>query len=160
MVKGDVRNRNLLGQILREHHFNTVIHFAGMKSVGESVEKPLLYYDNKVAGSLCMLEAMQAAQLDTIVFSSSATVYGDPVHLPIPETPALSASNPYGRKKIMVEDILRDYYQANEDWRIAILRCFNLVGAHESGLIGEDPKGGLIVSCLTWPGWPMAACHI
>lgn len=141
MVKGDVRDRNLLGQALREHRCNAVIHFAGMKAVGESVEKPLLYYDNNVAGSLCVLEAMQAAQVNTIVFSSSATVYGDPVHLPIPETHALSPGNPYGRSKIMVEDILRDCYQANPHWRIAILRYFNPVGAHESGLIGEDPQG-------------------
>lgn len=141
MVKGDVRDRNLLGKALREHRCNAVFHFAGMKAVGESVEKPLLYYDNNVAGTLCVLEAMQAAQVNTIVFSSSATVYGDPVHLPISETHALSPSNPYGRSKIMVEDILRDYYQANTHWRIAILRYFNPVGAHESGLIGEDPQG-------------------
>lgn len=141
LVEGDIRDRILLEQTLREHCCDAVIHFAGMKAVGESVEKPLLYYDNNVTGSLCVLAAMQAAQVNTVVFSSSATVYGDPEQLPIPETHALSASNPYGRSKMMVEDILRDYYHANPQWKIAILRYFNPVGAHESGLIGEDPQG-------------------
>ncbi|NDP48681.1 MAG: UDP-glucose 4-epimerase GalE [Sulfuriferula multivorans] len=141
MVKGDVRNRNLLEQTLREHRCDAVIHFAGLKAVGESVGKPLAYYDNNVVGSLSLLEAMQAAKVNTIVFSSSATVYGDPEQLPIPETHRLSASNPYGRSKIMVEDILRDFHHAQPDWRIALLRYFNPVGAHESGLIGEDPQG-------------------
>lgn len=141
MVEGDVRDRDLLEQTLREHRCEAVIHFAGMKAVGESVEKPLAYYDNNVVGSLRLLEAMQAAKVRTIVFSSSATVYGDPEQLPIPETHRLSASNPYGRSKIMVEEILRDFHHAHPDWSIAILRYFNPVGAHESGLIGEDPQG-------------------
>lgn len=141
MVGGDVRDGNLLEQTLRDHRCEAVIHFAGLKAVGESVEKPLTYYDNNVVGSLRLLEAMQAAKVSTIVFSSSATVYGDPEQLPIPETHRLSASNPYGRSKIMVEEILRDYHYAHPDSRIAILRYFNPVGAHESGLIGEDPQG-------------------
>lgn len=141
MVEGDVRHRNLLEQTLREHRCEAVIHFAGMKAVGESVEQPLAYYDNNVVGSLRLLEAMQAAQVSTIVFSSSATVYGDPEQLPIPEAHRLSASNPYGRSKIMVEDVLRDFHHAHPDWCVAILRYFNPVGAHESGLIGEDPQG-------------------
>lgn len=141
LVKGDIRDRPLLEKTMREHRCDSVIHFAGMKAVGESVEKPLLYYDNNVVGSLCLLEAMQAAQVSTIVFSSSATVYGDPELLPIPETHTLSASNPYGRSKIMVEDILRDHYRSNPHWKIAMLRYFNPVGAHDSGLIGEDPQG-------------------
>ena len=141
MVEGDVRDRNLLEQTLRKHRCEAVIHFAGVKAVGESVEQPLTYYDNNVVGSLRLLEAMQAAQVSTIVFSSSATVYGDPEQLPISETHRLSASNPYGRSKIMVEDVLRDFHHAHPDWNIAILRYFNPVGAHESGLIGEDPQG-------------------
>lgn len=141
MVEGDVRDRDLLEQTLRVHRCEAVIHFAGMKAVGESVEKPLIYYDNNVVGSLRLLEAMHAAEVRTLVFSSSATVYGDPEQLPIPESHRLSASNPYGRSKLMVEDILRDFYHAHADWSIAILRYFNPVGAHESGLIGEDPQG-------------------
>lgn len=160
MVSGDIRDRDLLVQTLRERHCDAVIHFAGMKAVGESVEKPLLYYDNNVAGSLCVPEAMQEAQVNTIVFSSSATVSGDPEHLTIPETHALSASNSYGRSKIMVANILRDYYHANPHWRLAILRYFNPVGAHERGLIGEDPQGQPNNLMPYVAGWQMEACLI
>jgi len=141
LVEGDIRNRIALETALRQHHCQAVIHFAGLKAVGESVEQPLAYYDNNVVGTLRLLEAMQACDVKTLVFSSSATVYGSPQYLPLTETHPLSASNPYGRSKIMIEDMLRDFYRANPDWRIALLRYFNPVGAHESGLIGEDPQG-------------------
>ncbi len=141
VVQADVRDRNALEQALQEHHCDAVIHFAGLKAVGESVEKPLDYYDNNVVGTLRLLEAMQATGVKTLVFSSSATVYGTPQFLPLSEIHPLSASSPYGRSKIMIEEILRDYHIANSDWHIALLRYFNPVGAHESGLIGEDPQG-------------------
>nr|WP_198982868.1 UDP-glucose 4-epimerase GalE [Herbaspirillum sp. ASV7] len=141
LVKGDIRNRDQLESVLREFKCEAVIHFAGLKAVGESVEQPLKYYDNNVVGTVRLLEAMEATGVKTIVFSSSATVYGDPQYLPLTEAHPLSASNPYGRSKIMVEDMLRDYFRAHPDWKIALLRYFNPVGAHESGLIGEDPGG-------------------
>ncbi|WP_075256699.1 UDP-glucose 4-epimerase GalE [Herbaspirillum camelliae] len=141
LVKGDIRNREQLESVLREFKCEAVIHFAGLKAVGESVEQPLMYYDNNVVGTVRLLEAMQATGVKTIVFSSSATVYGDPQYLPLDEAHPLSASNPYGRSKIVIEDMLRDYYRAHPDWKIALLRYFNPVGAHESGLIGEDPGG-------------------
>ena len=141
LVKGDIRNREQLESVLREFKCEAVIHFAGLKAVGESVEQPLKYYDNNVVGTVRLLEAMEATGVKTIVFSSSATVYGDPQYLPLTEAHPLSASNPYGRSKIMVEDMLRDYFRAHPDWKIALLRYFNPVGAHESGLIGEDPGG-------------------
>ena len=137
----DVRDRQGLQQVFREHAIDAVIHFAGLKAVGESVEKPLEYYDNNVTGSLVLLEVMAAAGVKTMVFSSSATVYGDPQSVPIREDFPLSATNPYGRSKLMVEDMLRDLYRADDSWRIALLRYFNPVGAHVSGLIGEDPNG-------------------
>ncbi len=141
LVKGDIRNREQLESVLREFKCEAVIHFAGLKAVGESVEQPLKYYDNNVVGTVRLLEAMEATGVKTIVFSSSATVYGDPQYLPLTEAHPLSASNPYGRSKIMVEDMLRDYFRAHPDWKIGLLRYFNPVGAHESGLIGEDPGG-------------------
>lgn len=141
LVEGDIRNRAALEQALRRHRCDAVMHFAGLKAVGESVVKPLAYYDNNVAGTVRLLEAMQTVGVKTLVFSSSATVYGNPQYLPLTEAHPLSASNPYGRSKIMIEDILRDFYAAHPDWRIALLRYFNPVGAHESGLIGEDPQG-------------------
>jgi len=141
LVKGDIRNRDQLESVLREFKCDAVIHFAGLKAVGESVEKPLMYYDNNVVGTVRLLEAMEATGVKTIVFSSSATVYGDPQYLPLTESHPLSASNPYGRSKIVIEDMLRDYHRAHPDWKIALLRYFNPVGAHESGMIGEDPGG-------------------
>lgn len=141
VVQGDVRDQAKLEQTLREYHCDAVIHFAGLKAVGESAEKPLLYYDNNVYGTLCLLQAMQNVGVKTIVFSSSATVYGNPQYLPYDEQHPLAAINVYGRTKLMVEDVLRDQFSAQPDWRIMILRYFNPVGAHESGLIGEDPQG-------------------
>jgi UDP-glucose 4-epimerase len=118
-----------------------VIHFAGLKAVGESVAQPLRYYDNNVSGSVVLFETMAKFGCKTLVFSSSATVYGDPASVPIKEDFPLSATNPYGRSKLMIEDMLRDLFKAEPDWRIALLRYFNPVGAHESGLIGEEPNG-------------------
>lgn len=141
VVQGDVRDKALLEQTLRQHQCTSVIHFAGLKAVGESVEKPLEYYDHNVIGTHRLLQAMLATGVRSLVFSSSATVYGDPQRLPLTEDHPLSATNPYGRTKLMIEDMLRDLFQSTPDWRIAILRYFNPVGAHESGLIGEDPRG-------------------
>ncbi len=140
-VRGDVRDRRVLDTLFSAHEFDAVIHFAGLKAVGESVEKPLLYYDNNIAGTVVLLEAMADASLKTLVFSSSATVYGDPHATPITEDFPLSATNPYGRSKLFIEEMLRDLVRADPDWSIALLRYFNPVGAHESGLIGEDPRG-------------------
>lgn len=141
LVHGDVRDRAALVAALRGSGASAVIHFAGLKAVGESVEKPLFYYDNNVVGTLRLLEAMGECGLKTLVFSSSATVYGDPQRLPITEDHPLSATNPYGRSKLIIEDILRDLHQSDPAWRIGLLRYFNPVGAHPSGLIGEDPQG-------------------
>ena len=140
-VQGDVRDRDCLDQVFRAHHITAVLHFAGLKAVGESVEMPLEYYDNNVAGSLILLAAMQHAGVTNMVFSSSATVYGDPASVPIREDFALSPTSPYGRSKLMVEDILADWQAANPEWSVCRLRYFNPVGAHPSGLIGEDPRG-------------------
>ncbi|WP_016835282.1 UDP-glucose 4-epimerase GalE [Herbaspirillum lusitanum] len=141
LVEGDIRDREALEKALRSYECDAVIHFAGLKAVGESVAKPLEYYDNNVVGTVRLLEAMQATGVKTIVFSSSATVYGVPQFLPYTEDHPLSSTSPYGRGKLMVEDILRDYHVAQPDSRIALLRYFNPVGAHHSGLIGEDPQG-------------------
>ncbi len=141
LVQGDIRDQLAIESALRQHQCQAVIHFAGLKAVGESVEKPLLYYDNNVVGTHRLLAAMQNCGVTTLVFSSSATVYGEPQSLPLTEDHPLSATNPYGRSKLVIEDMLRDVYRAHPDWRIAILRYFNPVGAHESGLIGEDPQG-------------------
>jgi UDP-glucose 4-epimerase len=140
-VKGDVRDTALMRQLLREHQVQAVMHFAGFKAVGESVQKPLDYYNNNVWGATALLQAMQAEGVNTLVFSSSATVYGDPASVPIREDFPRSATNPYGRSKLMIEDILGDLAVSDPSWRIARLRYFNPVGAHESGLIGEDPQG-------------------
>ena len=140
-VCGDVRDRALLEDTLRRYDCQAVIHFAGLKAVGESVEKPLLYYDNNVSGTIRLLEAMQATGVNSLVFSSTGTVYGDPQHLPLGEDHPLSATNPYSRTKLMIEDILRDLHRSQPAWKIAILRYFNPVGAHPSGLMGEDPQG-------------------
>ena len=137
----DLRDRPALRKIFSTHRFAAAIHFAGLKAVGESVSNPFAYYDNNVAGSVALFECMAEAGVKTIVFSSSATVYGEPASVPIREDFPLSASNPYGRTKMIIEDILRDAATADPLWRIALLRYFNPVGAHASGLIGEDPRG-------------------
>ena len=138
-VEGDIRDARSLERAIAG--CDAVIHFAGLKAVGESVAKPLEYYDNNVGGTVTLLEVMKKAGIDTIVFSSSATVYGDPDFLPLREEHPLRATNPYGRTKLMIEEILRDLFVAEPHWRIAILRYFNPVGAHPSGRIGEDPRG-------------------
>jgi UDP-glucose 4-epimerase len=137
----DIRDRAGMERVFGAHKVDAVIHFAGLKAVGESVEQPLRYYDNNVSGSVVLFETMAKFGCKTIVFSSSATVYGDPASVPIREDFPLSATNPYGRSKLMIEEILRDLFKAAPDWRIALLRYFNPVGAHESGLIGEEPSG-------------------
>ncbi|MBS1131407.1 MAG: UDP-galactose 4-epimerase [Proteobacteria bacterium] len=141
VVKGDIRDQAAVEAALRQYDCQSVIHFAGLKAVGESVEKPLAYYDNNVIGTHRLLQAMSNCGLKTLVFSSSATVYGEPQFLPLTEQHPLSATNPYGRTKLVIEDMLRDLYRSDSSWRIGILRYFNPVGAHESGLIGEDPQG-------------------
>lgn len=141
LVEGDIRDQAAIEAALRQYSCKAVIHFAGLKAVGESVEKPLAYYDNNVVGTHRLLSAMQNCGVNTLVFSSSATVYGEPQRLPLTEDHPLSATNPYGRSKLIIEDMLRDLYRANPDWCIAILRYFNPVGAHESGRIGENPLG-------------------
>ena len=140
-VEGDVRDAALLDRLFAERPIRAVMHFAGLKAVGESVERPLEYYDNNVRGTLELLAAMRRAGVRTIVFSSSATVYGDPASVPIREDFPRSATNPYGRSKLMIEEILADLHRAEAGWNIARLRYFNPVGAHTSGLIGEDPQG-------------------
>jgi len=141
LVQGDIRDQDAVEAALRQHGCTAVVHFAGLKAVGESVEQPLRYYDNNVVGTQRLLTAMQNCGVHTIVFSSSATVYGDPQRLPLTEDHPLSATNPYGRSKLFIEDMLRDLYRAQPQWRIAILRYFNPVGAHASGRIGENPLG-------------------
>lgn len=140
-AQGDIRDRGFLDGIFHAHAIDAVLHFAGLKAVGESVEQPLEYYDNNVGGSLVLLAAMQQAGVNNLVFSSSATVYGDPVAVPIREDAAVGPTNPYGRTKHMVEEILADWQAANPDWSVCRLRYFNPVGAHASGRIGEDPQG-------------------
>ena len=139
-VEGDIRDRALLDELLTRHRFDATIHFAGLKAVGESVAKPLQYYDNNVAGTGVLLEALGRAGVKRFVFSSSATVYGDPETVPLHENARTGATNPYGRTKLMVEQILGDLVHADPSWSLGILRYFNPVGAHESGLIGEDPR--------------------
>jgi UDP-glucose 4-epimerase len=140
-VQLDVRDRSGMARLFAAQDFVAVIHFAGLKAVGESVAKPLMYYDTNVAGSLVLFETMAQAGVKNLVFSSSATVYGDPHAVPIHEDFPLSATNPYGRSKLIIEEILRDLAKSDPDWRIALLRYFNPVGAHASGTIGEDPNG-------------------
>ncbi|EHA1124942.1 UDP-glucose 4-epimerase GalE [Vibrio navarrensis] len=139
--QGDIRDSAILQTIFTEHHIDGVIHFAGLKAVGESVEKPLMYYDNNVSGTLNLVREMDKAGVKSLIFSSSATVYGDPASVPIREDFPTSATNPYGRSKLMVEECLRDFHHANPEWSIILLRYFNPVGAHQSGLLGEDPQG-------------------
>jgi UDP-glucose 4-epimerase len=141
LVEGDIRDQAALEDALRRFGCSAVIHFAGLKAVGESVEKPLDYYDNNVIGTHRLLQAMGNCGVKTLVFSSSATVYGEPQRLPLTEDHPLSATNPYGRTKLVIEDMLRDLHHSDPSWQIGILRYFNPVGAHVSGLIGEDPQG-------------------
>ncbi|MBI3525223.1 MAG: UDP-glucose 4-epimerase GalE [Betaproteobacteria bacterium] len=140
-IEADIRNRAAMREIFANHAIDAVIHFAGLKAVGESVAQPLRYYDNNVAGSIVLFEEMAAAGVKRLVFSSSATVYGDPETVPIREDAPLSATNPYGQSKLMIELMLRDIAVSDPGWRIALLRYFNPVGAHPSGFIGEDPNG-------------------
>jgi UDP-glucose 4-epimerase len=140
-IQGDVRNADLLQQVLKEHAIEAVIHFAGLKAVGESVSMPLKYYDNNVHGSVVLMEAMKQCHVKTLVFSSSATVYGDATEMPLKEDALTSATNPYGQSKLMVEKIIADLCSSDSSWSITALRYFNPVGAHVSGLMGEDPQG-------------------
>lgn len=141
-VQGDIRDHTILELLFSKHKIDSVIHFAGLKAVGESVEKPLNYYNNNVYGTLTLCEAMKKFGVKNLVFSSSATVYGDPVELPLREDmPTGQPTNPYGMSKLMVELVLRDLYKSDNDWNIALLRYFNPAGAHPSGRIGEDPNG-------------------
>ncbi|SKA68841.1 UDP-glucose 4-epimerase GalE [Enterovibrio nigricans] len=139
--QGDIRDAVNLDNIFAQHNIESVIHFAGLKAVGESVEKPLEYYDNNVNGTLVLVDAMRRAGVMSLVFSSSATVYGDPASVPITENFPTSATNPYGRSKLMVEECMTDFQKANPDWSITLLRYFNPVGSHKSGEMGEDPQG-------------------
>lgn len=140
-IEGDIRDKALLIDVMQRHQIQSVIHFAGLKAVGESVQKPLEYYDNNVNGTLVLVDAMREAGVKSLVFSSSATVYGDPASVPITEDFPTSATNPYGRSKLMVEECLTDFQKANPDWSITLLRYFNPVGSHPSGELGEDPQG-------------------
>lgn len=139
--KGDLLNKQILEKVFMENDIDSIIHFAGLKAVGESVSKPLEYYTNNIIATLNLCEAMRKFNVKNLVFSSSATVYGNPKTVPITEDFPLSATNPYGRTKLMIEEILRDIYNADNSLNIAILRYFNPIGAHQSGLIGEDPNG-------------------
>lgn len=141
LYEGNVEDKKLLEKIFEENKIDAVIHFAGLKAVGESVKKPLLYYRNNIDSTINLLEVMQKYNVLKLVFSSSATVYGKPDTLPIKENSNLKTTNPYGTTKLMIEQILNDIYKSNNDWSIAILRYFNPIGAHKSGLIGEDPNG-------------------
>ena len=141
LFEGDIRDGDLLEHVFSRHDIGSVIHFAGLKAVGESVSKPLDYYQNNVTGTLNLLASMEHAGITKLVFSSSATVYGDPARAPVSEDFPCSATNPYGRSKLIVEQILGDWHLAKPNWSICCLRYFNPVGAHVSGLIGEDPRG-------------------
>jgi UDP-glucose 4-epimerase len=140
-VEADIRDREALDRIFGAHAIGAVVHFAGLKAVGESVAEPLRYYENNVVGTIALLDAMKRHGVKRIVFSSSATVYGVAKDVPLTEDSPLGAVNPYGRSKLMIEQILRDVAAADHDWRVMLLRYFNPVGAHQSGLIGEDPAG-------------------
>ena len=138
----DIRNKELLDNVFKENKdINAVIHFAALKAVGESVEKPIEYYDNNILGTIALLDVMRNNNVKKIIFSSSATVYGSPKTVPIKEDFPKSATNPYGQTKVMVEQILSDVYTSDNEWSIILLRYFNPIGAHESGLIGESPNG-------------------
>lgn len=140
-IEGDIRDEDCLARVFEQFSISAVMHFAGLKAVGESVDQPLEYYDVNVVGTLRLLAAMKHAKVKALVFSSSATVYGEPASVPISEDFPLSATNPYGKTKLHVEEMLRDLYVSDDSFRIALLRYFNPVGAHQSGLIGEDPSG-------------------
>lgn len=140
-VEGDVRDNVLLDELFRKYEITAVIHFAGLKAVGESLEYPFEYYDTNVMGSLTLLGAMKRAQVKSFIFSSTANVYGNFAEVPVAEDAPLEPNNPYGRSKLMVEEVLADLHRADSEWNIVCLRYFNPVGAHESGLIGEDPQG-------------------
>ena len=137
----DIRDKSALERVFSDQTIDSVMHFAGLKAVGESVSMPLRYYHNNICGTLTLLEVMSAASVKSMIFSSSATVYGDPASVPIREDFPLGPTNPYGRTKLMIEEILRDLWKADASWNIVLLRYFNPVGAHQSGLIGEDPQG-------------------
>ena len=140
LIEGDIRNRDDLREVFKNYKIDAVIHFAGLKAVGESVSQPLRYYDNNVSGTIVLCEVMGEYGCKSIVFSSSATVYGDPHTTPIKEDFPLSATNPYGRSKLFIEEILREVFIADNEWRVVLLRYFNPVGAYKSGTIGEDPS--------------------
>jgi len=139
-IKGDVRDKKLLVKLFSSNKIDGVIHLAGFKAVGESVEKPIKYYNNNVVGSIVLIEVMKSFNCKTFVFSSSATVYGDPHAVPIQESFPISATNPYGQSKLIIENLLRDIFIADDNWHIAVLRYFNPIGAHKSGLIGDNPN--------------------
>jgi UDP-glucose 4-epimerase len=142
LVPGDIRDSALLDGVFAQHHIQAVLHFAGLKAVGESVREPLAYYSNNVAGTVTLCQAMARAGIFKLVFSSSATVYGSPTVVPLQETtPTGQPTNPYGRSKLMAEQLFQDLAASDARWSVALLRYFNPVGAHESGLIGEDPNG-------------------
>jgi UDP-glucose 4-epimerase len=140
-IEADVRDTDIVEKTLLNYEIDAVMHFAGLKAVGESVEKPIEYYANNIQGTISLLEAMKSVNVKTLVFSSSATVYGDPQYLPIDEGHPTSATNAYGRSKLHIEEMLGDVARSDSEWKIICLRYFNPVGAHESGLIGEDPNG-------------------
>ena len=139
--KVDILNEKSLEKIFKENRIGSVMHFAGLKAVGESVEKPLEYYQNNITGTLVLCKVMKKHGVKRIIFSSSATVYGDPEKVPVKEDFPTSATNPYGRTKLFIEEILKDLYESDKSWSVVLLRYFNPIGAHESGEIGEDPKG-------------------
>jgi UDP-glucose 4-epimerase len=141
VVEGDIRNTKLLTETIKKCSIHAVIHFAGLKAVGESVKEPLMYYENNVGGAISLLQAMKNCQVKTIVFSSSATVYGTPQYLPLDEEHPTNPESPYGQTKLQIEEILRDLAKSDPSWKMIALRYFNPVGAHESGLIGEEPNG-------------------
>lgn len=139
--EGDIRDYDRMREVLEKHQIEAVVHFAGLKAVGESCEKPLEYFDNNITGTLVLLQAMKSLGIKRIIFSSSATVYGTPQYLPLDEKHPLSVTNPYGRTKLQVEEILSDLCASDAEWSAVCLRYFNPIGAHESGLIGENPRG-------------------
>ncbi|MBO5480551.1 MAG: UDP-glucose 4-epimerase GalE [Clostridia bacterium] len=139
--EADIRDSEMMDKIFKSHKVDAVIHFAAFKAVGESCKLPLKYYENNISGTVSLLQVMEKNNVKKIIFSSSATVYGDPERLPLDENCRLSTTNPYGSTKLMMENIMQDLYKADNEWNIILLRYFNPVGAHESGLIGEDPKG-------------------
>lgn len=140
-IDGDIRNLSLVKQTLQNYKIDAVLHFAGLKAVGESVKEPLMYYENNVGGTISLLQAMKHCQVKTIVFSSSATVYGTPQYLPLDEKHPTNPESPYGQTKLQIEQILSDLAKSDNSWRVIALRYFNPAGAHESGLIGEEPNG-------------------